>query len=174
MPLNNERGYLYQVAVEDGFTWADFIASKRLRESGPALARAQYSDAAQQDERIMCHTNQRLELVIFSHQDKSRLPDLTWLQTMFDEPVEANYWSLLTARNVPRQAKGRLICVCLSVGEKQIIDAIDAGADTINALREQLKCGTNCGSCLPEISMLIDERRQLRARRIQALNVTAA
>jgi assimilatory nitrate reductase catalytic subunit len=173
VPLNNERGYLYQVALDDAFIWGEFIVNKRLRESGPALACAQYSYAAQQDERIMCHTDQRLELVIFSHQDKSRLPDLAWLQTMFDETVEANYWRLLTARDVLRQAKGRLVCVCLRVGEKQIIDAIDVGADTIDELGERLKCGTNCGSCLPDLSMLLDERRQLRSRRIKTPNVTA-
>jgi len=43
------------------------------------------------------------------------------------------------------------------VGEKQIACAINEGKSTVQALGESLKCGTNCGSCIPELRSLIEE-----------------
>jgi assimilatory nitrate reductase catalytic subunit len=44
----------------------------------------------------------------------------------------------------------RSVCACFKVGEAQIRAAVLAGA-TLAALQKNLKCGTNCGSCVPEL-----------------------
>lgn len=47
---------------------------------------------------------------------------------------------------------GTMICSCFQVGEKTIQNAITSGeCASVEALGELLKCGTNCGSCIPEL-----------------------
>jgi assimilatory nitrate reductase catalytic subunit len=53
--------------------------------------------------------------------------------------------------------QGRLVCACFSVSEEAIRSAAQAGA-TLACLQADFKCGTNCGSCVPELRrMLRDE-----------------
>jgi assimilatory nitrate reductase catalytic subunit len=47
----------------------------------------------------------------------------------------------------------RAVCACFKVGEAQIRAAVAAGA-TFAGLQKNLKCGTNCGSCVPELRRL--------------------
>jgi assimilatory nitrate reductase catalytic subunit len=51
---------------------------------------------------------------------------------------------------------GPVVCACFGVGRNTLCDAISrhklATAQQIGA---QLKAGTNCGSCLPEIRALL-------------------
>ncbi|EKS7426090.1 TPA: nitrate reductase [Enterobacter cancerogenus] len=46
---------------------------------------------------------------------------------------------------------GRIICSCFNVGENTIREAIAGGCDSAAALGVKLRCGTNCGSCVPEL-----------------------
>ncbi|KJI70696.1 nitrate reductase, partial [Enterobacter hormaechei] len=50
---------------------------------------------------------------------------------------------------------GRIICSCFSVGENTIRKAIAGGCDSAAALGVKLRCGTNCGSCVPELKALL-------------------
>jgi assimilatory nitrate reductase catalytic subunit len=54
-------------------------------------------------------------------------------------------------------AQGRAVCACFSVSEESIREAMEAGA-TFAGLQARLKCGTNCGSCLPELRRLTTPR----------------
>jgi assimilatory nitrate reductase catalytic subunit len=63
---------------------------------------------------------------------------------------------------------GPIVCACFGVGRTTICDAIAAGAGTASEIGEQLKAGTNCGSCIPELKRLVaqagvagPEQRQL-------------
>ncbi len=47
----------------------------------------------------------------------------------------------------------RAVCACFKVGEAEIRAAVTAGA-TLAGLQKNLKCGTNCGSCVPELRRL--------------------
>ena len=49
---------------------------------------------------------------------------------------------------------GRIICSCYCVGENAIREAIVGGCDSVAALGAKLRCGTNCGSCVPELKGL--------------------
>jgi assimilatory nitrate reductase catalytic subunit len=48
-----------------------------------------------------------------------------------------------------------IVCVCYEVGERDIQAALDGGARTVEGIGRLLGAGTNCGSCIPEISRLI-------------------
>jgi assimilatory nitrate reductase catalytic subunit len=50
---------------------------------------------------------------------------------------------------------GPIVCACFGVGRTTICDAIAAGARTAADIGAQLKAGTNCGSCIPEMKRLI-------------------
>ena len=158
-PLENNQGYLYQVAVTENFNWQDFIALKRLIDQGPAQAYEHYADGAACDERFICYSDQQIEMAIFTHADKSQLPGRAWLQRLFDQQVDGNYWSLIASSAQPDQ--GKLICSCFKVSEKTITDAIEEGACSAAELGQQLRCGTNCGSCLPELNNLITQTLSL-------------
>ncbi len=50
---------------------------------------------------------------------------------------------------------GALVCACFAVGEGAVRAAIAAGAATVEALGERLRCGTNCGSCKAELRAIL-------------------
>ena len=55
---------------------------------------------------------------------------------------------------------GKVVCQCFNVGEDTITAALGdiAGEPRARyaALQQQLKCGTNCGSCVPELRQLVE------------------
>ncbi|MEH6558851.1 MAG: nitrate reductase [Oceanicoccus sp.] len=154
-PLDNNQGYLYRVAVTDTFNWQDFIAIKRLADRGSAQAYEHYSNASRSDHRFICYSEQQIELAIFSHVDKHQLPSRGWLQQLFSQTVNGDYWSLIAGSDQPDP--GKQICACFNVSERRIIQTIEEGARSAVELGEQLQCGTNCGSCIPELNNLLSQ-----------------
>jgi len=57
-------------------------------------------------------------------------------------------------------ARSRAVCACFEVSESDIRAAITTGLATLPALKRRLKCGTNCGSCVPEVKRLLAEARR--------------
>jgi assimilatory nitrate reductase catalytic subunit len=58
------------------------------------------------------------------------------------------------------KSRGRIICNCFNIAESEIVQTLasikHASAEAkLSALQEQLKCGTNCGSCVPELKQII-------------------
>jgi assimilatory nitrate reductase catalytic subunit len=63
---------------------------------------------------------------------------------------------LLSGKSIDGLASaGPVVCACFGVGRTTICAAIAAGARSAAAIGEQLKAGTNCGSCIPELKQLI-------------------
>jgi assimilatory nitrate reductase catalytic subunit len=53
---------------------------------------------------------------------------------------------------------GPTVCACFGVGRNQICAAVASGkANSAEDIGAQLKAGTNCGSCLPEVRRLVAE-----------------
>jgi assimilatory nitrate reductase catalytic subunit len=48
----------------------------------------------------------------------------------------------------------RALCACLAVRESAVRGAIAGGAG-LERLQSELKCGTSCGSCVPELKRLV-------------------
>ncbi|TRY30214.1 nitrate reductase [Aliiglaciecola sp. M165] len=55
------------------------------------------------------------------------------------------------------QSNQKQICSCNKVSEAEIQGAIANGINTVESLGKSLQCGTNCGSCKPEIQCLINQ-----------------
>ena len=66
-------------------------------------------------------------------------------------------WPLLFAPSTRppagQVARGRIVCSCHDVAETAIASCLRAGA-TLAAVQQKLKCGTGCGSCVPELRRL--------------------
>ena len=56
-------------------------------------------------------------------------------------------------------SRGKQVCTCFSVSEPQILaflpQCLGAAAERLTQLQGALKCGTNCGSCVPALRKLI-------------------
>jgi assimilatory nitrate reductase catalytic subunit len=73
---------------------------------------------------------------------------------------------LMPSNQAPQgfKARGRIVCTCFNVAESEILAALPAGPScTLEGLQQKLKCGTNCGSCVPELKKLIEIRRAEKA-----------
>jgi len=100
----------------------------------------------------------RLLAVYFLERDADRLPPRHWLESLFDSETlsDAERHALLLGRPGPGMAdNGRIICACFGVGEHSLTQAMAEGARSVEALGVQLKAGTNCGSCIPELKRLL-------------------
>ncbi len=59
--------------------------------------------------------------------------------------------------------RGRVVCNCWNVSESTIVDALERlDGDPVQrlvALQDRLRCGTQCGSCVPELKRMVGEIR---------------
>ena len=58
-----------------------------------------------------------------------------------------------------RPDAGALVCACNGVGSNQILAAVRAGHDTVEAVGQACAAGTGCGSCRTDIRRMIDAER---------------
>lgn len=76
-----------------------------------------------------------------------------WLKEMIASSTPAEgvrRWILAPGAGPAQAARGRVLCNYLDVPEAQIRARLAAGV-SLDQLQDELKCGTNCGSCLPEL-----------------------
>ncbi len=69
---------------------------------------------------------------------------------------ELRRWALAPLSTPPtgQRGRGKIVCNCLDISQNEIVDNIELGADLIT-LQNKLKCGTECGSCVPELKRLV-------------------
>jgi assimilatory nitrate reductase catalytic subunit len=128
----------------------------------------EYHDSARQMFRGAWFVGDRLQATI--HVDaRPTLPDRTWLARMFaaGKLNAAARDSLLAGRAVEGADQGAPVCSCFGVGRNAIAAcARELGnAASPAEIGKRLKCGTNCGSCVPEISAIIRGTLAATARR---------
>lgn len=83
------------------------------------------------------------------------------------QPLEQDYTAITALIGKPlslssiisiagEKAQSQLVCSCFRVTDKQIQTAIEEdGCVSLNQLQSKLKCGSNCGSCLPEVNKIL-------------------
>ncbi len=87
------------------------------------------------------------------------LRELWQNQTSLDDDTgrALRRWLLAPLESPPGQTTtrtGKTLCTCMNVSEAAIREGIERGCD-LNALKQNLGCGTQCGSCVPEIKRLL-------------------
>tara|TARA_Y100001001_G_scaffold67753_1_gene65510 strand:- start:328 stop:1233 length:906 start_codon:yes stop_codon:yes gene_type:complete len=101
--------------------------------------------------------NGRLMGALFIH-PKGDLPGRDWLIEMLQrDALEDTERRALLSGEAPDGAaeSGPVVCACFQVGEPAIRARIEAGDRSVEALGKSLRCGTNCGSCIPELKHIL-------------------
>ena len=49
-----------------------------------------------------------------------------------------------------------IICHCHAVNDRQIKEAVENGIDTVRGLHRELKVGSSCGRCLPQVRRVLE------------------
>lgn len=83
-----------------------------------------------------------------------------WVRNMMIEGASAEAvrpWILAPISTPPRGTldRGRTVCACIDVSENEILAQLLNGA-TFTELQATLKCGTQCGSCVPEVRRMCE------------------
>ena len=91
----------------------------------------------------------------------NELPGLAWLEARFNEAAlsDSHRRRLLAGCDDGAADTGPVVCSCHQVGQTSIVNAIREGDISVEALGARLACGTQCGSCIPELKSLIEEER---------------
>ena len=85
-----------------------------------------------------------------------------WLEGRADEQLRRWLLAPLSAPpgNVDTPAGGnKIVCNCKNVSQSAVCAGIDQGLD-LQGLKNTLGCGTQCGSCVPEIKRLLAAQAQ--------------
>jgi assimilatory nitrate reductase catalytic subunit len=87
-----------------------------------------------------------------------------WIKTLLQDELDAqSYGRLLLSPGAQApmaiQSKGNQVCACFNVSEADINGFLStcegSDAEQLSSLQTQLKCGTNCGSCVPQLKKII-------------------
>ena len=87
-----------------------------------------------------------------------------WIKALLQDELSAQaYGRLLLVPGakapVAVESRGKQVCSCFDVSDRQITTALAACSGSADMqllqLQEQLKCGTNCGSCVPELKRIV-------------------
>jgi assimilatory nitrate reductase catalytic subunit len=73
-----------------------------------------------------------------------------WLKEQIQDAAAVSPALALAPRNIAAAPRGRIVCACFDVPHAEIAAAVARSAD-LAAVQGMLRCGTSCGSCLPEL-----------------------
>lgn len=154
------NGYEYLLAVDKR---NQFHLTEFLEKLSPVSDLVEFYDSENADSRVLCISNQgELDAAIFMSDQLNSLPADQWRGSLLGKTLHDINWRLLSGRDINLPETGNLICSCFEVGEVQILDAINKGASSVEDLGLKLKCGTNCGSCIPELKQLMQGKKSAK------------
>ncbi|CAM8655360.1 BisC Anaerobic dehydrogenases, typically selenocysteine-containing [Comamonadaceae bacterium] len=87
-----------------------------------------------------------------------------WMAALLREEQPAqNYGRALLAGGaqppLPVLSKGKTVCTCFNVSDIAISDTLSrctgSDAERLGQLQKALQCGTNCGSCIPQLQRMV-------------------
>jgi assimilatory nitrate reductase catalytic subunit len=140
--------------IEDRTSWARALLG--VRDAGADWL--EYEDRTAGLFRGVLLVNDRIEACVFVS-PRPDLPSRAWLAGLFtkNKLAEIDRVGLLVGEPLEKGADtGPTVCSCFGVGRNTIVDAIrKQGCHSSEALGAKLRCGTNCGSCVPELKRLI-------------------
>ncbi len=93
-----------------------------------------------------------------------------WIKTLLQErlPAQGHGRMLLVPGSqapLAVKSRGKSICTCFNITDvainAQLATSFGSDARRLAALQESLKCGTNCGSCVPELKRMVRDNTRL-------------
>ncbi len=167
VPFGRERaGVLFRAAAAAPVATALLERlEQRLGLGGPEALH--YADARRGQRRTMRLAGQgeamRLEGFVLAGDIAAE----AWIRPLLQDELPAQAYGrllLVPGARAPAAlvARGRQVCSCFNVTETEIEAQLAHAAGPLEAqlgkLQSELKCGTNCGSCLPELRRMIKSR----------------
>ncbi|WP_126456797.1 nitrate reductase [Sulfuriflexus mobilis] len=148
----------YELAGEDlPEDWSEH-AHALLNQPGEDESWVEFYDKAKNHYRAARIINDRLDSCIFIFSSHV-LPPRDWLISLFQkDTISSEERANLLRGEAPHEQAdtGRIVCACFNVGEKTLRKTIDEkGLRSVEEIGEQLRAGTNCGSCKPELAELL-------------------
>ena len=163
-PPGRERtGILFRAA-------ADYPPDEALVSRIESLLGLAGSDALRYADR---KKDQRRSMKLVRTGDEARLDGFllagdtsseAWIKTLLQDELPAQaYGRLLLVPGakapVAVQSRGKQVCTCFNVTDEAISGYLSgcrgSEEERLAALQGSLKCGTNCGSCIPELKRLV-------------------
>ncbi len=157
-------GVLFRAAAEEPAT-DELMAQieSLLGVAGPQALR--YADPKRGQRRAMRLVagdggNARLDAFVLGGDIRAE----AWVKALLTDELPAQAYGRALLRPgaeppVAVVARGRQVCSCFNVTEPEILDALTRCSGTPEARLDQLqgalKCGTNCGSCIPALRTLV-------------------
>jgi len=122
------------------------------------VAWMEYFDQSAKQYRAARMVGDKLESCIFISPNE-HLPNRDWLMALFnkDSLDDKDKTFLLSGRSgSATEDAGASVCACFGVGRNTIIKAIkENNLQSIDEIGKALQAGTNCGSCIPELTELL-------------------
>ncbi|MDT8990779.1 molybdopterin-dependent oxidoreductase [Curvibacter sp. APW13] len=127
------------------------------------LATARYADARTGQRRSVRTRPQGADTVLAAFALAGDTRSQAWVAALLEQTgaVQALGRSLLAATSqppLPMAAPAKVVCACFGVTEDAIQRGLEAAsgdaAQRLGAVQQQLKCGTNCGSCVPQLQRM--------------------
>ena len=121
----------------------------------------EYRDPARRVYRAAWFVDDRLEGCIYFDR-RPALPERAWLARLFSRTkldATRRARACWPGAQLEGADQGALVCSCFGVGATPSRPARASSALRPRAaeIGKRLKCGTNCGSCVPEIQVIIGE-----------------
>lgn len=139
--------------------WAE-NARTLLCASEKDVSWMEYFDQSAQCYRAARLVGDKLESCIFIGPEP-HLPNRDWLMALFDNENLNDKEKAFLLSGRPSESTddaGPSVCACFGVGRNTILKAIaEDNLDSVELIGKALQAGTNCGSCIPEITALLNE-----------------
>ena len=121
----------------------------------------EYLDQSAKQYRAARMVGDQLESCIFISPNV-HLPNRDWLMALFDKATlgDKDKAFLLSGRSGDAaDDAGASVCACFGVGRNTIVKAIkENNLQSVDEIGKALQAGTNCGSCIPELTALLNEK----------------
>jgi len=164
-----EQGYLYRIADERLPSELAASLEALLNNGSGKTLQFTSTDSSQQMLYRYAFIQENHLNNAYITSDKLTNQSLDWLQSVLDMPLDGGIEQTLISGVVEgKLAQGKIICACKQVGINTITDAIaEQGCLTLDSIKECTSAGTGCGSCLPEVQSILDDKRETVTQRIQ-------
>ncbi|GAD62106.1 nitrate reductase [Aquipseudomonas alcaligenes] len=124
-------------------------------DTGPVMA---YDDARRGVGKRVRFVDGRIVAVRLAGEIAAR----DWLKGLWEQgssDADLRRWLLAPLPTPPGGGlkASKVLCNCMNVSQDKVCAGIERGLD-LDGLKHELKCGTSCGSCVPEIKRLLATR----------------
>tara|TARA_R110002073_G_scaffold8076_8_gene45192 strand:- start:4590 stop:7247 length:2658 start_codon:yes stop_codon:yes gene_type:complete len=149
-------GWLFECAL------AEIAQVDELLDALGTTEMVRFDDQLFGSQKVIGRHENKIQWVLFRELTRAQLPSPMDLANVEDD------WSEVVTGSSTDAGDGTpTICTCFEVSEGAICSAIESGDNSLAALGERLGCGSNCGSCVPELNRIIKTKNTLSKKIVQ-------